>query len=133
METMTYTAVVRYVAPIRVAAVLIEARPEHWQHRRATDRIGRWTGPARVEMRTFGIYYDDPAATPVSELRANACWRCGRLRSQRRVAGPGNSRWAIRRRSPRRAGHPELEHPCPVVVWHLAGTERRGAGQRADG
>ena len=27
-------------------------------------------GPA---IRTFGIYYDDPAATPVSALRADAC------------------------------------------------------------
>jgi AraC family transcriptional regulator len=26
-----------------------------------------------AEIRTFGIYYDDPSATPVSALRADAC------------------------------------------------------------
>jgi AraC family transcriptional regulator len=74
METMTYTAVVRYVAPIRVAAV---------PHRGAYMNIGSTferlialaagQGLLGSEMRTFGIYYDDPAATPVSELRADAC------------------------------------------------------------
>ena len=130
---MTYTAVARYVAPIRVAAASSRRVHEHWQHLRATDRIGRWTGPARVEMRTFGIYYDDPAATPVSELRADACLAIadgcvpsGELQVREIEVGDTPSFTT--------SGRPRSSNiRMPVVVWHLAGTERRGAGQRADG
>src|SRR5262245_16997706 len=74
METMTYEATIRHTPPIRVAAV---------PHRGAYLNIGSTferllamaggQGLLGPEIRTFGIYYDDPAATPVGALRADAC------------------------------------------------------------
>jgi AraC family transcriptional regulator len=72
--TITYEATIRQTAPIRVAAL---------PHRGAYMNIGSTferllalaagQGLLRGDVRTFGVYYDDPAATPVSALRADAC------------------------------------------------------------
>jgi AraC family transcriptional regulator len=74
METMTYAAMIRHTKPIRVAALA---------HRGAYMNIGSTferlmalaagQGLLGSAVRTFGIYYDDPAATPVNDLSADAC------------------------------------------------------------
>jgi AraC family transcriptional regulator len=74
METMTYEATIRQTRPIRVAAL---------RHHGAYMNIGSTferllalaagQGLLGPQIRTFGIYYDDPVATPVSALRADAC------------------------------------------------------------
>ena len=74
METTTYEANTRETAPIRVAAL---------RHHGAYMNIGSTferllalaagQGLLGPEVRTFGIYYDDPAATPAAALRADAC------------------------------------------------------------
>src|SRR5688500_12955887 len=58
--------------------------------------------------------------------------RSKRLGAGGRFAGSGNPRGAIRRRSARRTVR-GARTPIQVAVRDLAGTERRGAGQRADG
>ena len=72
--TMTYQATIRQMPPLRVAAL-----PHHGPYANIGGTFERLLvmaggqgllGPA---VRTFGIYYDDPAATPVSALRADAC------------------------------------------------------------
>jgi AraC family transcriptional regulator len=74
METMTYEATVRQTRPIRVAAL---------RHHGAYMNIGSTferllalaagQGLLGPQIRTFGVYYDDPVATPVTALRADAC------------------------------------------------------------
>src|SRR5688500_10535620 len=74
METTTYEASIRHTSPIRVAAL---------PHRGPYTNIGGTferllalaggQGLLGTEVRTFGIYYDDPLATPASALRADAC------------------------------------------------------------
>ena len=72
--TMTYEATIRQTAPIRVAAL-----PHHGPYADIGSTFERLLalaggqGLLGPEVRTFGIYYDDPAATPVSALRAEAC------------------------------------------------------------
>ena len=74
METMIYEATIRRTTPIRMAAL---------RHHGAYMNIGSTferllaiaagQGLLGPEIRTFGVYYDDPSATPVSALRADAC------------------------------------------------------------
>ena len=74
METMTYEATIRQTKPIRVAAL---------RHQGAYMNIGSTferllalaagQGLLSPQIRTFGVYYDDPLATPVNALRADAC------------------------------------------------------------
>jgi len=72
--TTTYEASIRQTPPLRVAAL-----PHVGPYANIGGTFERLLavaggqgllGPA---IRTFGIYYDDPAATPVSALRADAC------------------------------------------------------------
>ena len=74
METMTYGATIRQTAPIRVAAL---AHQGLYMNIGATfERLLAMAGGQGLltpDVRTFGIYYDDPAATPASALRADAC------------------------------------------------------------
>ena len=74
METTTYEATTRETAAIRVAALPhrgpymnIGSTFERLQALAAGEGL---LGPA---VRSFGVYYDDPAATPASALRADAC------------------------------------------------------------
>ncbi len=42
----------------------------------AFDRLMAWAGPRGLigpDSRSFGIYYDDPAAVPAADLRSHAC------------------------------------------------------------
>jgi AraC family transcriptional regulator len=74
METMTYTAAIRHTAPIRVAA--LAHRGAYMNIGSTFERLMAVAAGQRLlgsEMRTFGIYYDDPAVTPVNDLRADAC------------------------------------------------------------
>ena len=72
--TVTYEATVRHTAPIRVAALA-----HHGTYANIGSTFERLLAMAAGQgllgpnVRTFGIYYDDPAATPVSALRADAC------------------------------------------------------------
>jgi AraC family transcriptional regulator len=74
METMIYEAAIRQTAPIRVAAL---AHQGLYMNIGATfERLLALAGGQGLltpDVRTFGIYYDDPAATPASALRADAC------------------------------------------------------------
>jgi AraC family transcriptional regulator len=74
METMIYEAAIRQTAPIRVAAL---AHQGPYMNIGATfERLLAMAGGQGLltpDVRTFGIYYDDPAATPASALRADAC------------------------------------------------------------
>jgi AraC family transcriptional regulator len=74
METMTYEAVIRHTAPIRVAA--LPHRGPYMNIGSTFERLLALAGGQGLlgpGLRTFGIYYDDPAATPASALRADAC------------------------------------------------------------
>ena len=74
METMTYQAVIRHTAPIRVAA--LRHRGPYMNVGSTFERLLALAGGQGLlgpGLRTFGIYYDDPAATPASALRADAC------------------------------------------------------------
>ena len=72
--TITYEATIRTTPAIRVAAlphsgpyVSIGSTFERLM------AIAAGQGLLGPEARTFGVYYDDPASTPVSALRADAC------------------------------------------------------------
>jgi AraC family transcriptional regulator len=74
METMTYEATTRQVPPIRVAA--LRHHGPYMNIGSTFERllaIAGGQGLIGPDVRTFGIYYDDPMATPVSALRADAC------------------------------------------------------------
>ena len=73
--TMSYTATIREVPAIRVAA--LAHRGDYMAIGTTFERLvamamaqGLPAGPAR---RSFGVYYDDPSATPQKDLRADAC------------------------------------------------------------
>jgi AraC family transcriptional regulator len=74
METTTYQASIRHVAPIRVAA--LPHRGPYVNIGSTFERLLALAGGQGLlgsGTRTFGIYYDDPAASPVTALRADAC------------------------------------------------------------
>jgi AraC family transcriptional regulator len=74
METMTYEANIRRTAPIRVAA--LPHKGSYLNIGSTFERLLAMAGGQGLlgpEIRTFGIYYDDPAATPERDLRADAC------------------------------------------------------------
>jgi AraC family transcriptional regulator len=74
METTAYETTIRTTPALRVAALA---------HRGEYQRIGTTferlmalaagQGLLGAELRTFGIYYDDPSVTPAGALRADAC------------------------------------------------------------
>jgi AraC family transcriptional regulator len=72
--TTTYEAAIRQTAPLRVAAL-----PHHGPYMNIGSTFERLLalaggqGLLGSEIRTFGIYYDDPSATPANALRADAC------------------------------------------------------------
>jgi AraC family transcriptional regulator len=75
MDTTTpYEVSVRHVSPIRVAAL---AHQGPYMNIGSTFErllaLAGGQGLLRSGIRTFGIYYDDPSATPASALRADAC------------------------------------------------------------
>jgi len=74
METTTYEASIRQTSPIRVVAL-----PHQGPYMNIGGTFERLLALAGGQgllgpvIRTFGIYYDDPSATPASALRADAC------------------------------------------------------------
>jgi AraC family transcriptional regulator len=74
MEATQYTAAIRNTSAIRVAALA-----HHGPYMNIGGTFERLMAMAggqgliRSDVRTFGIYYDDPSVTPVSALRADAC------------------------------------------------------------
>jgi len=74
MDTMTYQATVQETPVIRVAALA-----HRGEYQAISTTFGRLVtmvgahGMVGPETRTFGIYYDDPSATPVEALRSDAC------------------------------------------------------------
>lgn len=74
MVTATYQATIQEARPIRVAAL---AHHGDYQTIGTTfqrlSTIAAGLGLFGPDTRSFGIYYDDPSATPRSELRADAC------------------------------------------------------------
>jgi AraC family transcriptional regulator len=74
METMTYEATIRQTGAIRVAA--LRHHGPYMNIGSTFERLLALAGGQGLlgpKTRTFGVYYDDPAATPVSALRADAC------------------------------------------------------------
>jgi AraC family transcriptional regulator len=74
METMTYEATIRQTGAIRVAA--LRHHGPYMNIGSTFERLLALAGGQGLlgpKIRTFGVYYDDPAATPVSALRADAC------------------------------------------------------------
>lgn len=75
METQTaYAVTIRETPSIRVAA--LEHRGDYQGIGRAFERLALMAcaqGVIAGSWRSFGIYYDDPAATPANELRSDAC------------------------------------------------------------
>jgi AraC family transcriptional regulator len=74
METTTCEASIRHMPPIRVAA--LPHRGPYMNIGSTFERLLALAGGQGLlgtEIRTFGIYYDDPSATPASALRADAC------------------------------------------------------------
>ena len=76
METTTYEATIRNTSAIRVAAL---AHHGPYMNIGSTfERLMALAGGQGLigsDVRTFGIYYDDPSATPAGALRADACVR----------------------------------------------------------
>ncbi|HLG55046.1 MAG TPA: AraC family transcriptional regulator [Vicinamibacterales bacterium] len=75
MDTETrYQATTRELPGITVAA--LAHRGDYQTIPGTFVRLATMAGPLRMfrpETRSFGIYYDDPAATPVEALRSEAC------------------------------------------------------------
>jgi AraC family transcriptional regulator len=75
METTTnYEATIRTTPALRVAA--LPHRGEYQSIGSTFERVmalAAGQGLLGADTRTFGIYYDDPMATPVSALRSDAC------------------------------------------------------------
>lgn len=72
--TTTYEATIRTTPALRVAA--LPHRGEYQSIGSTFERLmalAAGQGLLGADTRTFGIYYDDPMATPVSALRSDAC------------------------------------------------------------
>ena len=74
METTTYETTIRTEPAVRVAALRhngdYQAIGSTFERLMALA-VGQ--GLLGSDLRSFGIYYDDPSATPVNALRADAC------------------------------------------------------------
>lgn len=73
-ETDPYRVEIVHLAPLRAAS--IDHRGDYQLTGSAFERlmtIAATTGLLSPETRTIGIYHDDPAAVPASELRSTAC------------------------------------------------------------
>jgi AraC family transcriptional regulator len=74
METTTYETTIRTERAVRVAALRHQGDYQaigSTFERLMALAVGQ--GLLGTDLRSFGIYYDDPSATPVSALRADAC------------------------------------------------------------
>jgi AraC family transcriptional regulator len=74
METTTYETTIRTEPAVRVAALRHQGDYQaigSTFERLMALAVGQ--GLLGTDLRSFGIYYDDPSATPVSALRADAC------------------------------------------------------------
>jgi len=72
--TTTYDATIKTTPALRVAA--LAHRGEYQSIGSTFERLmamAAGQGLLGADARTFGIYYDDPSATPVSALRSDAC------------------------------------------------------------
>jgi len=72
-ETMGYLTTIRKTPPIKVAALA-----HRGDYKRIAMTFAQLTAVAAGmnlfgPTRSFGVYYDDPAATPQDELRSDAC------------------------------------------------------------
>ena len=92
--TMTYQATIQETPAIRVAA--LAHRGDYQMIPSTFVRLVTMAGALGVlgpGTRTFGIYYDDPSATPVESLRSEACitvpshWVPGGDLQQREIRG----------------------------------------------
>jgi AraC family transcriptional regulator len=62
------------LAPIRIAALAHEG--DYMYIGKTFERLMVWAagkGVVKADVRTFGIYYDDPTSKPKNELRSDAC------------------------------------------------------------
>jgi AraC family transcriptional regulator len=74
MDTATYDATIRTTPTLRVAT--LAHRGEYQTIGSTFQRLMTMAaaqGLLGADGRTFGIYYDDPSATPVGALRSDAC------------------------------------------------------------
>lgn len=73
-ENPVYQVTLRDVAPCRVVA--LRHNGDYMHIGNAFERLNIWAagqGPLDDKVRWFGIYYDDPAATPADKLKSDAC------------------------------------------------------------
>ncbi len=94
LGTVTYEVETIELAPVRVAA--IEHRGDYQLTTKAFERlmtIAATTGLLTETTRAIGIFHDDPAAVPESELRSTACitvtadWAPDRELTERTIEG----------------------------------------------
>lgn len=74
MDTTTYETTIRTEPAVRVAALRHQGDYQaigSTFERLMALAVGQ--GLLGADLRSFGIYYDDPSATPVNALRADAC------------------------------------------------------------
>ena len=74
METTTYETAIRTEPAVRVAA--LRHNGDYQAIGGTFERLMALAVGQRLlgaDLRSFGIYYDDPSATPVNALRADAC------------------------------------------------------------
>ena len=73
-ENSMYQVTIRDVKPCRIAA--LRPQGEYMNIGNAFERLNVWAAGQGVlddKVRWFGIYYDDPAATPTAQLKSDAC------------------------------------------------------------
>jgi AraC family transcriptional regulator len=73
-ESDMYEITIKQTSPVRVAALRHEG--EYMNIGAAFERLNIWAaGQGLLDgvVRWFGIYHDDPAATPARDLRSDAC------------------------------------------------------------
>jgi AraC family transcriptional regulator len=73
-ETMSYHTTIRQTPPIRVAA--LGHRGDYKQINATFGQLAAAAAGMNLfgpSTRSFGVYYDDPSATPQDELRSDAC------------------------------------------------------------
>ena len=77
-ENPMYKVTIRDVAPCRIVA--LRHNGEYMHIGNAFERLNIWAagqGLLDDKVRWFGIYHDDPAATPANKLQSDACLSVG--------------------------------------------------------
>ena len=126
--TMTYEATIRQSPTIRVAA--LAHRGEYTKIGSTFERLSAMAGGLNLfgpTTRSFGIYYDDPAATPREALRSDACitvpddWTASGELELREIRG---GRYAVTLYV---GPYRRARAPLQVAVRNLARAKWRGA------